>query len=97
MMHAMVVVVVIVVMIVMLVRQMHVELHAFDAGLVLARNVQVIAVELELPEFALQPARVHAQINQRADEHVAADAAEDVEVKRFHWSMRNIVTLNIEH
>jgi hypothetical protein len=28
--------------------------------------------------------RVRAQINHCADEHVAADAAEDVEVKCFH-------------
>ena len=64
---------------------MHVELHAGDAGFLLAREVQVIAVELELLQLALQPMRVHAQINQRADEHVAADPAENVEIKRFHF------------
>ena len=66
------------------IRQMHVEFHAFDAGFLFARDVQVVAVELQFFKFVLQLVRVRAQINHRADEHVAADAAEDVEVKRFH-------------
>jgi hypothetical protein len=72
-------------LVVMLVRKMHVKLHAFDGGLVLARDVEVIAVELEFTEFVLEFVRVHAQINQRANEHVAADAAEDVEIEGFHF------------
>ncbi len=63
---------------------MHVELHAFDAGFLLARKVQVIAVQLEFLQLALQPMRAHTQINQRADKHIAADATEDVEVKSLH-------------
>ena len=46
--------------------------------------MQVIIIQLELAEFAPQFVRIHAEVNQRADEHVAADAAENVEVKGFH-------------
>ena len=66
------------------VRQMHVELHAGDGRFFAARNVQVIAVELELLQFALKFFGVHAEVEQRGDEHVAGDAAENVEVKRLH-------------
>ena len=64
--------------------QVDIQFHAFDAGFLLARHVQVIAVELQFLQLALQFAGIHAQIQQRADEHVAADAAENVEVKCFH-------------
>ena len=71
--------------VIMFVRQMHIELHSLNGGLVLARDVEVIAIELELAEFVFQLVRVHAQIDQRANEHVAADAAKDVEIKGFHF------------
>ena len=32
----------------------------------------------------LKAVRINAEIQERADEHIAADAAEDVEVKHFH-------------
>jgi hypothetical protein len=64
--------------------QMDIQFHAFDAGFLLARDVQVIAVELQFLQLALQFAGVHAKVQQRADEHIAADAAENVEVKRSH-------------
>src|ERR1035437_1174823 len=83
-----------VVIVFVVMREMHVELHAFDGGFVLARDVKVVAVDLEFGEFAFEFARVHAQINQRADEHVASDATEDVEVKCFHLCCRKE---NIEH
>ena len=44
----------------------------------------MIIIQLEFAELASQFARIHAQVNQRADEHVATDAAENVEVKGFH-------------
>ena len=75
---------VMVVVVIVVVREVDIELHAGDAGFLLARNVEVIAVELEFLQLAFQLARVHAEVEQRADEHVAADAAEDVEVKSFH-------------
>ena len=75
----------------MLVREMHVELHPFDGGLVRARDVEMVAGKLEFAELVFELVRVHAQINQRANEHVAADAAEDVEIKGFHFVPRLIV------
>src|SRR6185436_11928683 len=57
-----------VVVMLMIVREMHVELHAGNALSLLPPNVQMIAVEFEFGEFPLKLARVHAQINQRANE-----------------------------
>ena len=65
-------------------RKMHVELDAGNALAFVLADVQVEAVELELLQFARELVRVHAEVKQRADEHVTADAAEDVEIKSFH-------------
>jgi hypothetical protein len=78
--------VIVVVRMFVVVRQMHVELDSFDAGFLFARDVEVIAAKLQFFQFVLQLVRVRAQVNHRADEHVTADAAEDVEIKRFHFS-----------
>ncbi len=43
------------------------------------------AAELELPEFALQFFGVHTKVKQRGNEHIASDAAKNVEVKGFHF------------
>ena len=64
---------------------MHVEFHAADTHLLSPRHVQMPVFELELTQLPLQGTRVNAKINQRADEHVATDAAEDVEVEGFHY------------
>ena len=66
---------------------LHVELHAGDLPPLSSRDAQAPALELEFFEFALQLASSDAEINQRAEEHVAADPAEDVQVKSFHWSL----------
>jgi hypothetical protein len=71
-------------MMVVIVGEVDVELYPGYGGSFLPRYVQVIAVEFELLELALQPRRVHAQVKQGADEHVAGDTAEDVKVERFH-------------
>ena len=65
-------------------RQMHVELRARNRPAFLPRDVQMIFAQPQLLQLALELRRVHAQIEQRTDEHVAADAAKDVEVERFH-------------
>ena len=70
-------------------RQVDVKFHAGDGGFLPARNVQMIAVELELFQLALQPARIHAQIQQRGDEHVAGDAADQVEIQSLHVLQSN--------
>jgi len=64
--------------------QVHVELDARDALTFLLADMQVIAVELELLQLVRELVGVHAEVDERGDEHVAGDAAEDVEVKGFH-------------
>ena len=68
------------------VREVNVELDSFDARLLLPRGVQVIAVEFKLLQFVLKLMKIDTEINHRADKHIAADAAEDVEVKGDHCS-----------
>jgi hypothetical protein len=72
------------VVMIVIVFDVHIELHAVDPGLLPAGNVEVITVEPEFLQFLLELADLDAQVDQRAEEHVAADAAEQVEIKRFH-------------
>jgi len=65
--------------------EMDIKLHAGDAGFLFMGDVEVAAVELQFLQLALQLDRIRAEVNQRADKHVAADAAENVEIKRFHF------------
>ena len=62
-------------LVVMLAFEMHIELHPCNAGLVPARDMQVIPFDLELLQFLLQLARLDPEVNERADKHIAADAA----------------------
>ena len=70
--------------VIMRVREVDVKFHPGNGGFLAASNVQVIAAELELLQFPLKFGGIHAQVEQRGDEHVACDAAENVEVKGFH-------------
>src|SRR5262249_3956661 len=67
---------------------------AGDRGTLLPRDVEVIAVEFELFQFAFQFARVHAEVEQRGDEHVAGNAADEVEVERLH---AKVISATDEH
>ena len=80
--------------VIVVMREVNVKFHAGDGGFLLARNVEMIAVELEFLQFAFQPVGVHAEVEQRGDEHIAGDAAEEVEVKNFHGQKE---TFNIQH
>ena len=64
--------------------KMHVELRPGDVRTLLPRDVEMVFIKAELRELALELFEVHTEIEQRADEHVAADAAEDVEIERVH-------------
>jgi hypothetical protein len=66
------------------VREMDVEFHAGDGGFLLARDVQVVAVQLQFLQLPLKPALVHAQVEQGGNKHVPGDAAKEIEVKSFH-------------
>jgi len=75
------------VVMIVVVREVDIELDAGDAGLLRFGDVQVVAVELELFQFARELVGIHAKVNECGDKHVAGDAAEGVEVKGFHLPM----------
>jgi len=60
----------------------------FDAGHILALiaiGVEMKLVrQLEFAEFPLDGGEFHTEVDQRADEHVAAGPGEAIEVERFH-------------
>jgi hypothetical protein len=64
--------------------QMNIKLHSSDSRLLLPRNVKVIAIQPQFFQFMLEPVRVNSEIQERSDEHIAADTAENVEIERFH-------------
>ena len=68
----------------MFTREVDIKFHAGYGGFLLARNVEMIAAEFELLQLAFQFVRIHAEVEQRGDKHIAGDAAEKVEVKNFH-------------
>jgi hypothetical protein len=73
-------------MMLMFMCEVHVELGARNRAAFLSGNVHVEFVQSELLQFMFKLLCVYAEIQQRADEHVAADAAERVEKKRFHFA-----------
>jgi hypothetical protein len=62
------------------VAEMHVKFYTFDFAALGALGVQVVAVKRKLGQFLFQARQLYAQVQHRADKHVAADAAEDVEI-----------------
>lgn len=67
-----------------MVSEMNVKFDSFDSSLLSPVRVQMISRNLEFRQLALQCVQVHAEINQRANQHVPADSAEYIEVKCFH-------------
>ena len=67
-----------------LVCELHIHFDSGNVRLLPARQAQVPSVEFESFQLALQGARIDPEVDHRTDEHVAADAAEDVEVESFH-------------
>ena len=68
----------------MLVREVNVELHAFDSLFMGAAHVQVEFVQTEFVQLRLQSIEIQSQIDQRTDQHVTADAAKDVQIESLH-------------
>jgi len=87
-------IVMMIIIVIMFILQVDIEFYAGDSGFFPARDVEVVAIHAQFFQFVLEPMGVHAQIQQGANEHVAADAAEDVEVESFHTEQR---TSNIQH
>ena len=70
----------VVVVVVVVVVRVDVELHAFDGGFLFARGVQVIIVQVQLGELTFKLLEVNAEIEHCADEHIATDAAERIQI-----------------
>lgn len=89
-MRVMVVVFVMVVTMMMIVvmREMNVELSPRDAALLTFLNVQMVTLQPQLFEFRLQGGRVYSQVDQGTNEHVPANTAENIQIKRFHKPSR---------
>jgi hypothetical protein len=68
----------------MVIGQMNVEFHTGDPGFFLARDVEVVTIDAQFLQFMFELMRVDAEVQQRAEKHIAADAAEDIEVKDVH-------------
>ena len=81
------------VVVIMLAGQMNIEFYAGNSRFFLARNMKVITIEPQFLHLVLELMRVHAQIQQCRQKHIAADAAENIEVKSFHAGEK---TSNIE-
>jgi hypothetical protein len=63
----------------------NIEFDTLNVELFGAASVEMVAVEVEFFKFTVERGWIHAQVNQRANEHVTADAAEDVEIQGFHF------------
>jgi hypothetical protein len=65
----------------MRVAQMDVELDTVDLGTFGALGVKMIVVQGHLPQFLLDAMKIDPQVEHRPHEHVAAEAAENIEVE----------------
>jgi hypothetical protein len=65
-----------------------VELHALDVLPLRAVVVHVEVADVQLAQLPFERAGLHAEVNERADHHVAADAGDAVEVESFHGKWR---------
>ena len=72
---------------------MNIELNALDGRFAGSRVMQMVAIESQLPQFLFQPLEIDAKIQKRADKHIAADAAENVQVQSLHRSLRALIWL----
>ena len=60
------------------------KLDSLDLLLLLAREVHVEIADVELRQFPLEGAWFHAEVGERADGHVAADAGKTIEKENTH-------------
>src|SRR5262249_6637922 len=74
-------------LLVLLVSHVNLEFHARYGRLLATGNVQMITIQRQLSQLALQPLSIDPKVDKRAEKHVAADAAEDVKVKGSHMNL----------
>jgi hypothetical protein len=71
--------------------EVDVKFDAFDCATLGAMGVKVVAAQGEFGEFGLELRQFKAEIKHGSDKHVAADAAENIEVEGFQffvdWAM----------
>src|SRR4029077_13468034 len=70
--------------VVMVPGQVNVEVDALNTAFMAAADVQVVAIQSEFAQFLFELPAIDAEIEQGADKHVAADAAEQIEVEGLH-------------
>ena len=66
--------------------EVNIEFRSLDLKPFRARCVQVIAADRQFRQLALKMFERHPEIEHRAQKHIAADAAENIEEKCFHQS-----------
>lgn len=59
--------------------EVDIELGAADARAFLAGEVEMAAIDMQGGQLLFQPGKINAQVDQGAQQHVAADAAEQVQ------------------
>jgi hypothetical protein len=85
------VLVVMTVIVLVVIGEMNVEFYAGNSGFFLAGDVEVITIDAQFLQFVFELMRVHAEVQQRAEKHIAADAAEDIKVESFHLSISALI------
>src|SRR5436190_24143915 len=70
----------------MIILQVNVEFRSLDICLLAFGGVNVEFLQTQFVQRLLQLPEIHSQVEHGADEHVAADPAEHVQIKRFHSS-----------
>ena len=48
--------------------------------------MEMVTIQTQLLQFMIELMKIHAQINQCAEKHVTANAAENIEIEGFHLS-----------
>lgn len=81
---------------IVIMRQMNIELDPGDARFLRAFGMQVITAQVQLLQLVLEPMQIHTQIEQRPDKHVAADTADEIQIKRLHY-VRVIKSWRLKH
>lgn len=74
----------VIIVMMMFILQMNIELQSLNRGLLPALPMQVITANLQLAKLRLELPRLNAQIQARANEHVAADARKNIQIKCVH-------------
>ena len=79
---------------IVMILQMNIELHTGNAGFFLTSDMKVIPSDVQLLQFMLELMCVGAQIQQCGHKHIAADAAENIEVKSLHRESENYLSVS---